>query len=148
VLPPPAVFETDTYHDALEACDEHGWPKLEPPLWFAQDRLRWLNEQAGADDRLVEVHPEISFTYMDPDRDPCGRYGDSWAALEERLERLRAQGLHPEQVPEDDDQDPRAALDACAAAWTAGRLARGLADQLPTPPPTDPRTGREVALHA
>ncbi len=30
-------------------------------------------------------------------------------------------------------------LDACAAAWTAGRVAKGAAERLPETPPTDAR---------
>lgn len=147
VLPPPAVFAAATYHDALELCREHGWPKLEAPLWFARERLEDLARWAGEDERLVEVHPEVSFVHMDGASGPAEHYGDTWAAAEERLARLHAEGLHPEHL-EPEDTDPRAALDACAAAWTAHRVATGRARRLPEPPPTDPRTGRPVALHA
>lgn len=150
VLPPPAVFQADTYHDALAACEEHGWPKLEAPLWFARGRLQALAERAGEDPRLHEVHPEVSFAHMrETDPRPAERYGDTWAALHERLERLHGRGLHPEGYLEDlADPDPRAALDACAAAWSAQRVQAGRARRLPADPPSDPRTGRAVALQA
>lgn len=152
VLPPPAVFEADTYHDALEACRAHGWPELEPPLWFARERLEALAQAAGEDQRLVEVHPELSFAHMNGLRgevEPADGYGDSWAALNERLELLHEGGLHPEGHLEGaEDPDPRAALDATAAAWSAHRAARGEAARLPEEPPEDPRTGREVVLYA
>lgn len=150
VLPPPAVFEEATYHDALEACRARGWPKLEVPLWFASQRLEALARRAGEDERLVEVHPEVSFAHMGTGEPaPLERYGDSWASLNERLEHLHAEGLHPEgHLEEHEDPRPRAALDACAAAWSAHRVAQGSARRLPEDPPVDPRTGREVALYA
>jgi predicted RNase H-like nuclease len=147
VLPPPAVFAADTYHEALAMCRERGWPKLEAALWFAADRLAALADRAGRDQRLVEVHPEVSFAHMDAGRRPPEHYGSSWAALDERLERLHGEDLHPEEV-EPADHDPRPALDACAAAWTAHRVSRGQARRLPGDPPSDPRTGRLVAVHA
>lgn len=146
-LPPPAAFAADTYHDALAACREGGWPHLEAPLWFARERLAALNELAGEDERLVEVHPEVSFTHMGDERAPAEHYGEAWAALHERLQLLHGEGLHPENL-EPDEGEPRAALDACAAAWSAHRAAAGRARRLPPDPPVDPRTGREVVLYA
>lgn len=150
VLPPPAVFDEASYHDALEACRTYGWPKLEVPLWFASERLAALADLAGEDERLVEGHPEVSFAHMGTGEPaPLERYGDSWASLNERLEHLHAEGLHPEGHLEGiEERQPRAALDACAAAWSAHRVAQGTARRLPADPPVDPRTGREVALHA
>lgn len=145
-LPPPAVFEAATYHDALAACREHGWPHLEAPLWFASERLAALNRRAGADERLLEVHPEVSFVHMGEARRPAEHYGDTWAALHERLQLLHAEGLRPETV-EPDEGEPRQALDACAAAWSAHRAAHGETRRLPADPPVDPRTGREVVLY-
>lgn len=146
-LPPPAVFAADTYHDALATCRDRDWPHLEAPLWFARERLAALNRLAGEDERLVEVHPEVSFTHMGDEQMPAEHYGDSWAALHERLQLLHVEGLRPETV-EPDEGEPRAALDACAAAWSAHRTAAGRARRLPTDPPVDPRTNREVVLHA
>lgn len=151
-LPPPAVFEVASYHEALETCRARGWPHLEAPLWFARERLQALALRAGEDERLVEVHPEISFAVMKGIGDqvgPAERYGETWAALHERLRLLHDAGLHPEgHLDGDERSSPRRVLDAAAAAWSARRVARGQSRPFPEDPPADPRTGRKVAIHA
>lgn len=150
--PPYAVLEAQTLHEAVEICEERGWPRIETPLWHARDRLRELREAAGREERLVEVHPEVSFTVLRAQlggRGPMEHYGDTWAAMEERLSALNETGLHPEGLLEaHEDPDPRQALDATVAAWTAERVAGGQARTLPEDPPVDPGTNRPVALYA
>jgi predicted RNase H-like nuclease len=151
-LPPPVVFEADSYHEALARCRREGWPELQAPFWFARERLATLARAAGEDERVHEVHPEVSFAAMgeaDGEVGPAEGYGESWAALHARLERLHGVGVRPEgHLEEVDDRRPRSVLDATAAAWSGVRVARGQARRLPAEPPTDPRTGREVAIHA
>jgi predicted RNase H-like nuclease len=75
------------------------------------------------DDRVVEVHPELAFRALDPAvRDPKG----TARGTVQRLHALRAvmdveEALAgaPARVPVVD------ALDACAAAWSARRIAAG-----------------------
>jgi predicted RNase H-like nuclease len=82
------------------------------------------------DRRVYEVHPEVSFWAMTgahlqhPKR--------SWAGQVERQRRLARHGVviadeigAANVVPADD------VLDAAAAAWTADRIARGVAGRLP-----------------
>ena len=95
-----------------------------------------------------EVHPELSFRAMagramrHPKKTPEGRRERLAAlcrALGERRERLEAalrQAVRRhgrEGVAMDD------VLDALAAAWTAERIARGLARRIPPDPPVDAR---------
>lgn len=149
-MPPHAVLNAEHYPAALERCRENGWPKLEAPLWYARDRLQRIRQAAGTEPRLVEVHPETSFALVRDGqgrRGPMQHYGQTWAALEERLTALKNEGLHPEGVAEN-ETDPRAILDATAAAWTAQRVSSERVRRLPDPPPRDPETGRPVAIHA
>lgn len=103
-------------------------------------------------ERVFEVHPEIAFALMNggsalPPKKRKGqgcpqglghrkvlleRHGFPVAALEARMQR--GAGL--------DDL-----LDACACAWSAGRIARGEARVFPDVPGTDAE-GLPVAIRA
>jgi predicted RNase H-like nuclease len=84
--------------------------------------------------RIVEVHPEVSFAAMDAGsvvpakRTPAG--------AESRAAALRAAGIEPPSYVRGQGYAADDLLDACAAAWTAARAARGDADTLPDPPET------------
>lgn len=149
---PHALLEAEDYNEVARVCDEKGWPRLEVPLWHARKRLQRAREAAGDDERLLEVHPEVSYTVLGEKvgrSGPMERYSETWAAIEERLSALNEAGVHPEGLLEDvRDRDPRAALDAVVAAWSADRALADAAACLPEDPPEDPGTGREVALYA
>jgi predicted RNase H-like nuclease len=106
-------------------------------------RIVHVTDLAASDPRVYEVHPEVSFRAMNGGR-PLS-YRKRWAggALE-RLELLRQNGTEltsitaAASVPLDD------VLDAAAAAWSAHRIARGLARSLPSPP--EQFGGRAVAI--
>jgi predicted RNase H-like nuclease len=84
--------------------------------------------------RVVEVHPEVSFTYL-----ADAHLQDSkatWAGVEHRRALLAGAGIL---LPSDLGSAGRAAgvddvLDAAVAAWTALRVASGTAVSLPDPP--------------
>ena len=85
-----------------------------------------------ADEKVVEVHPEVSFRAI-ADADLPGK--KTWAGAIRRLELLSSEGIGvPSQlgpagtVPVDD------VLDAAVAAWSADRVAQGVATSLPDPP--------------
>lgn len=84
--------------------------------------------------RVVEVHPEVSFAEL------AGTHlrtrKPTWAGMTERRRLLAGAGIA---VPDDLGlAGERAAvddvLDAAVVAWTASRVARGLARSLPDPP--------------
>ncbi len=85
---------------------------------------------AAADDRIHEVHPEVSFRLAK--RSCLVTSKLSWAGVHERRRLLKAHGLL---IP-DDLGDAGAAgiadvLDAVACAWSAWRIATGAAVRLP-----------------
>jgi predicted RNase H-like nuclease len=106
-------------------------------------RIVHVTELAATDDRIVEVHPEVSFRAMNDRRALLHRKKSAGGAIE-RLTLLRRHGIEIDElsaaatVPLDD------VLDAAAAAWSADRLARGEAEPLPDPPAMV--DGREVAI--
>lgn len=122
--PPADVLAEPTYQAALaKARSKYGYG-----ISAQAFALRHAIADARASGlRLHEVHPELSFARMN-----CGpglAKKKSWAGMQQRLELLRTEGivLPPDlgpvgQLPTDD------LLDACAAAWTAGRIASGHAE--------------------
>lgn len=83
--------------------------------------------------RVVEVHPELSFSRMAGAAVLASK--KSWEGYERRRALLHAEGIGP---PRDHGAGAQAApddvLDAEAAAWTARRYAEGRATSLPDPP--------------
>jgi predicted RNase H-like nuclease len=89
----------------------------------------WLRTRPTVE--VVEVHPEVSFTTMAGATLPPKRTGEGQAA---RLEALAAAGVARPSVLRGSGYAPDDVLDACAAAWSAHRLAVGEARFLPDPP--------------
>jgi predicted RNase H-like nuclease len=130
--PPPDVWTAKSYQAANEHLSSSGRPKLSQQSWALVPKIREADGMSLADERVVEVHPEVSFRAM-ASADLPGK--KTWAGTVRRLELLSAEGIEvPGQlgpagkVPVDD------VLDAAAAAWSAGRVARGVATSLPNPP--------------
>lgn len=96
---------------------------------------------------VYEVHPEVSFTVLL--QHPARASKKSWAGMVERRQALEGAGICLDRI--DGDAAVRAAvddvLDAAVAAWSAARIARGLARSFPDPPQASP-AGRPVAIWA
>ena len=84
--------------------------------------------------RVVEVHPEVSFAAMDAASVVPAKRTAAGAASREKA--LRAAGIEPPAYVRGQGYAADDLLDACAAAWTAARVARGDALTLPDPPET------------
>jgi predicted RNase H-like nuclease len=84
--------------------------------------------------RIVEVHPEVSFAAMDPG---CVVLAKRTAAGHQaRQDALRAAGVTPPPYVGGQGYTRDDLTDACAAAWSARRVASGFAESLPDPPET------------
>jgi predicted RNase H-like nuclease len=132
VFPTPvrAVLATDVYAEARALSRAATDPPRAPSAQSFQlvRAIRSLDDALGdpPTDRVVEVHPELAFRALDPAvRDPKG----TARGMAQRLAALRtvmdvdAELLDaPPRVPAVD------ALDACAAAWSARRIADGTAE--------------------
>lgn len=116
---------------------------------------RWLRDNPALLPRVHECHPEVSFWAMNgripldtPKKVKNAPHRPGLVLRRGLLERagfppgplapLRAREIG---VGEDD------LIDACAAAWTAGRLARGEAVSFPSPPERDAH-GLPIAIWA
>jgi predicted RNase H-like nuclease len=82
--------------------------------------------------RVVEVHPEVSFAAMDAACVVPSKRTPAGAAA--RVSALRAAGLEPPAYAPGHGYAADDLLDACAAAWTALRVAHGDHETLPDPP--------------
>jgi predicted RNase H-like nuclease len=104
----------------------------------------WL---ASATCPVFEVHPEVSFAMLLGR--PATASKKTWAGMVERLDALNAAGIDLNGV------DPAVGsavavddmLDAAVAAWTARRLADGVARPFPHDPLPD-ASGRVIAIWA
>lgn len=92
---------------------------------------QWL---PGSGIRVVEVHPELCFTTMAGA--PPAASKKTWAGMQRRRALLSEQGVvvpdelgRPGELAGTDD-----VLDAAAVAWTARRVAAGIARSYPDPP--------------
>jgi len=128
--PVRAVLATDDYAEARALSRAATDPPRAPSAQtFRLVRaIRDLDDALGdpAPERVVEVHPELAFRALDDRvRDPkvtaCG-LAQRLAALRGVMDVDEALLAAPPRVPAVD------ALDACAAAWSARRVADGAAE--------------------
>ncbi len=92
---------------------------------------QWLAE-CGI--RVVEVHPELCFTTMAGT--PPAASKKTWAGMQRRRALLVQQGIAvPDELgPAGELAGTDDVLDAAAVAWTARRVATGIARSYPDPP--------------
>ncbi|HEX2075025.1 MAG TPA: DUF429 domain-containing protein [Geodermatophilus sp.] len=132
VFPTPvrAVLATDDYAEARALSRAATDPPRAPSAQAFRlvKAIRALDDALGdpPPERVVEVHPELAFRALDPRvRDPKGTARGTAQrprALEQVMGVMEALAGAPPRVPAVD------ALDACAAAWSAQRIADGRAE--------------------
>jgi predicted RNase H-like nuclease len=122
---PRSVLEAPTYEDAAAEARRLGWPGLPKQSYAIAERILEVDELH--DERVVEVHPEVSFAELAGAPLPASKHTRAGAALRRRL--LGVVGLSlPRTVPPALRID---ALDAAIAAWSAERYGRRKAKPLP-----------------
>ncbi len=139
--PPTEVLDCASYREANERCEAMGRPKLSAQSWGIVPKIREARAWAS-DPRVIEVHPEVSFTTMAGGEALPSK--KNWNGLWRRVELLEAHGIV---LPRDHAAGGVVAddlLDA-AAAWTAARHARGEALALPEQIEVD-ESGRRIAI--
>lgn len=142
--PPRSVLEAATYEDALVVTRHLGVAGISKQSFGLAPKILEVDEVARSDERVVEVHPEVSFRAMDGQTLKYSKKSWNGAGIRRQLlaqhdivlpDNLGEAGL----APVDD------VLDAAAAAWTADRIARGKAVSLPAPP-EELADGRKAAI--
>ena len=134
VFPTPvrAVLATDDYAEARALSRAATDPPRAPSAQSFQlvKAIRSLDDALGdpSADHVVEVHPELAFRALDPElRDAkvtARGMARRLAALRTVMDVDAALLAAPPRVPAVD------ALDACAAAWSARRVADGTAERV------------------
>jgi predicted RNase H-like nuclease len=142
--PPRSVLEAASYQDALGVCRHLGIAGISKQSFGLAPKILEADEIARNDDRVVEVHPEVSFRAMAGQ--PLKYSKKSWNGASLRRSLL---AQHHIVLPDNLCEAGRApvddVLDAAAAAWSADRLARGKAVSLPDPP-EEVEDGRRAAI--
>lgn len=142
-VPPKAVLEAEPHAAATKLCVELTGKGLSQQSYALRHKILELDGLAQRNERIFEVHPEVSFVKMSDGavRDPK----KTWGGLKQRVDALRDQGIEiPADAGEAGAIPPDDVLDAAAAAWSAIRCARG--DALPLPDPAEQISGRAVAI--
>jgi len=141
--PPLEALAAESYEAANSLLAARGAPKLSRQSWALVPKILEAAEIAAADDRIIEVHPEVSFSHMAGGHISWSK--KSWNGLMLRRSLLAAEGITvPDQVPALANVGADDVVDACAAAWSAQRIASGKGRSLPDPP--EAHNGRLVAI--
>jgi len=136
VFPTPvrAVLEAPTYADARRVAVELTGKSVSSQSYALRHRILEVDEHAHRDERVIEVHPEVSFSEL-AHRPLLSKHRTD--GLAERRALLEEAGIEvPDSVPRIAEPD---LLDATIAAWSARRYARG--EALPLPEGNESRIG-------
>ena len=128
VFPTPVrrVLEATTYGEARTVATELTGKSVSAQAYALRRRILELDEYAYVDERVIEVHPEVSFREL-AHRPLLPKKGTD--GLVERRTLLEEAGIEvPPSVPRVAEPD---LLDATVAAWSARRYASGEAVPLP-----------------
>jgi predicted RNase H-like nuclease len=125
--PPRAALEAATFSEANELARTITGKGLSQQAFGLRQKLLEVHEHAAGDERIVEMHPEVSFCELAGA--PLGESKHTAEGLARRRALLSGVGIELPKavhgVPEVD------LLDAAVGAWTAARYARGNARAFP-----------------
>jgi predicted RNase H-like nuclease len=134
MTPPLAVLSQPTYPRAREVA-----PSTSAQAWAIGRAI--LEVERSADERVREVHPEVSFAALAGQSLADGK--KTWNGQHERTALLRRAGIEiPRQLEAAGLVAADDVLDAAVVAWTATRIARAEHRTLPA----DPEPG-EAVIH-
>jgi predicted RNase H-like nuclease len=124
--PPRAALEARTFAEANERARALTGKGMSQQAFALGRKILEVQDHAVADERVVEIHPEVSFRVL-AGRPLASKHSPE--GLIERRQLLRDAGIDVPAgflgVPETD------LLDAAAGAWSAARYARGEAIAFP-----------------
>jgi len=144
IAPRPAWQEPD-YAAAADRCQELTGRRLSRQAWALAPKLLEARACWLADERIHEVHPEVSFRAL-AGGVPLAHAKKTWRGQNLRRSLLAEAGLVlPDELGEADRVPVDDILDAAAAAWSAQRIALGIAGRVPEVPDLDAE-GRVVEI--
>lgn len=133
IAPRPAWRERD-YAEAADRCQELTGSRLSRQAWALAPKLLEARACWLADERIHEVHPEVSFHAL-AGGVPLAHAKRTWRGQHLRRSLLAEAGIElPDALGEADRVPADDVLDAAVAAWSAHRIALGVADRLPGVP--------------
>ncbi len=142
--PPRVVLETATYREANHLSKKLYGRGISAQAYALRAKILEVDPLAATDDRLVEVHPEVSFCAMKGSTLAFSK--KSWNGQMERRALIRSKGIELPDNLEDAGMVPADdLLDAAAAAWSASRVHRGEAAALP-PLEKETNTGKHSRI--
>jgi len=101
-------------------------------VYALRRKILEVDKCASTDDRIYEVHPEVSFAAMNGE--PLAYPKKSWHGQPARLHLLANAGITiPEDLGPVGSIPPDDIIDASAAAWSAMRIASGAAKRVGEP---------------
>jgi predicted RNase H-like nuclease len=130
---PRAALLAPLHADAVRICRELGCPGVSQQSHALREKILEVEQVALVDERLFEVHPEVSYLALSGSVLPSKR---SWNGLRARLAALSSARIALPAVLDGAAGGVPAhdVVDAAVAAWSADRLARGVAECIPDPP--------------
>ena len=144
IAPEPAWRERD-FTAAADRCQELTGNRLTQQAWALAPKLLEARACWAADERVHEVHPEVSFHAL-AGGVPLTHAKMTWHGQQLRRSLLAEAGIVlPDALGEADRVPADDVLDAAVAAWSAHRIARGTARRIPETPELD-REGRAVEI--
>jgi predicted RNase H-like nuclease len=130
--PPLTVLEAPSYSEALARSRELFGKGISAQSFALKARILDARAVASNDERIVEAHPEVSFTLMLGE--PAKWAKKSWNGQNVRRQTLVAHGLDlPDSLESAGATPVDDVLDAAACAWTALRVVEGEAVVLGDP---------------
>jgi predicted RNase H-like nuclease len=131
MTPPAPVLAAGSYAEANEiAAQLLGGKRISQQSWALRTNIAVVAAVAEHDDRVIEVHPEVSFRAMHGAEMLFPK--TTWNGQALRRAALAKHGIAlPDELGEAGGVPPADVLDAAAAAWSASRHARGESQPLP-----------------
>ena len=126
---PPKLLKLETYEQVQAEVERARRKGVEVPCpsrqsWSIKPKMIEANRLAQSDQRVFEVHPEVSFWAMRAQK-PVVENKRTWSGFWIRRRLLQQQGiLIPDVIENGDLAGTDDVLDAAACAWSAQRIAR------------------------
>jgi predicted RNase H-like nuclease len=145
LIAPRPVWRERDYTAAADRCQELTGNRLSRQAWALAPKLLEARACWLADERIHEVHPEVSFHAL-AGGVPVTHAKKTWRGQQQRRSLLAEAGIVlPDALGEADRVPADDVLDAAVAAWSAHRIALGIARRIPETPEHDAE-GRAVEI--
>lgn len=127
--PPRPVLDAPTYSEANRLSKNRFDRGISAQSYALRRKIFEVDAVAAHDDRIYEVHPEVSFATMNGE--PLAWPKKVWSGQATRLRLLADQEITiPAEFGPAGTTPPDDIIDAAAAAWSAMRIAEGRAQRI------------------